>query len=85
MIFEQTEIPGPLIVEPNIYSDERGCFWESWNAKAFSEAGLEPHFVQDNHSRSAQGVLRGLHFQKPNAQGKLVRVTLFPVSTNGTD
>jgi len=68
-------IPGPLIIEPRVFGDERGFFLESWNQSAFHEAGLDIAFVQDNHSRSAKGVLRGLHFQNPGAQGKLVRVT----------
>lgn len=67
-------IPGPLIIEPKIFGDERGFFMESWNKAAFAEAGLEVDFVQDNHSRSARGVLRGLHYQNPFPQGKLVRV-----------
>lgn len=68
-------IPGPLIIEPRVFGDERGFFMESWNAEAFRAAGLELSFVQDNHSRSSRGVLRGLHFQNPGPQGKLVRVT----------
>jgi dTDP-4-dehydrorhamnose 3,5-epimerase len=71
----ETAIPGPVIVEPRVFGDDRGFFLESWNAKAFAAAGLDLSFVQDNHSRSAKGVLRGLHFQNPNPQGKLVRVT----------
>jgi dTDP-4-dehydrorhamnose 3,5-epimerase len=71
----ETAIPGPVIIEPQVFGDDRGFFMESWNAKAFREAGLDLTFVQDNHSRSAKGVLRGLHFQNPNPQGKLVRVT----------
>lgn len=67
-------IPGPLIIEPKIFGDERGFFMESWNKAAFAEAGLDVDFVQDNHSRSARGVLRGLHYQNPFPQGKLVRV-----------
>ena len=67
-------IPGPLIIEPKVFGDERGFFMESWNAAAFRAAGLELDFVQDNHSRSSRGVLRGLHFQNPQPQGKLVRV-----------
>ena len=72
-----TAIPGLLILEPKVFGDERGFFMESFNQKAFSEAvGFEVNFVQDNHSRSAKGVLRGLHYQRPpHAQGKLVRVT----------
>ena len=68
-------IDGPLIIEPQVFGDERGFFMESWNAARFAEAGLDLRFVQDNHSRSRKGVLRGLHFQNPNPQGKLVRVT----------
>lgn len=71
----ETAIPGPIIIEPKVFGDERGFFMESWNQARFAEAGLDLHFVQDNHSRSKRGVLRGLHFQNPNPQGKLVRVT----------
>jgi dTDP-4-dehydrorhamnose 3,5-epimerase len=71
----ETAIPGPVIIEPKVFGDERGFFMESWNQARFAEAGLDLHFVQDNHSRSKRGVLRGLHFQNPNPQGKLVRVT----------
>lgn len=70
-----TDVPGPLIIEPAVFGDARGFFLESWNAEEFAQAGLGLPFVQDNHSRSARGVLRGLHFQNPNPQGKLVRVT----------
>ena len=72
-----TEIEGVLVFEPRVFGDERGFFMESFNQRAFDEAvGRPVHFVQDNHSRSARGVLRGLHFQRaPHAQGKLVRVT----------
>lgn len=71
-----TAIPDVLIIEPKVFGDERGFFFESFNQKAFNEAtGLDVNFVQDNHSRSAKGVLRGLHYQvPPHAQGKLVRV-----------
>lgn len=68
-------IPGPLVIEPQVFGDERGFFLESWNAAGFAEAGLDIAFVQDNHSRSQRGVLRGMHFQNPGQQGKLVRVT----------
>ncbi|MEP2736607.1 MAG: dTDP-4-dehydrorhamnose 3,5-epimerase [Erythrobacter sp.] len=68
------DIPGPMIIEPRVFGDERGFFMESWNADAFKEAGLDLQFVQDNHSRSQKGVLRGMHFQNPAPQGKLVRV-----------
>ena len=67
-------IPGPLIIEPRVFGDDRGFFMESWNAAEFAEAGLDLAFVQDNHSRSQKGVLRGMHFQNPGPQGKLVRV-----------
>ena len=70
----ETPIAGLLILEPKVFGDERGFFLESWNRKVFSQLGLELDFVQDNHSRSSRGVLRGLHFQNPNPQGKLVRV-----------
>ncbi len=72
----ETKIPGLLIIEPRIFGDERGFFFESFNEKSFAEAtGVKPCFVQDNHSKSAKGVLRGLHYQlPPKAQGKLVRV-----------
>lgn len=72
-----TAIEGVLIFEPKVFGDDRGFFLESFNQKAFNEAvGFDVQFVQDNHSRSAKGVLRGLHFQNaPHAQGKLVRVT----------
>lgn len=68
------DIPGPLIIEPRVFGDERGFFLETWNAGVFAAAGLDLTFVQDNHSRSQKGVLRGMHFQNPGPQGKLVRV-----------
>ena len=68
-------IEGPLLIEPAVFGDERGFFMESWNARRFAEIGLDATFVQDNHSRSAAGVLRGLHYQLARPQGKLVRVT----------
>ncbi|MCZ4324377.1 dTDP-4-dehydrorhamnose 3,5-epimerase [Pseudomonas anguilliseptica] len=72
----KTELPGVLILEPKVFGDQRGFFFESFNARAFAEAtGLQCEFVQDNHSRSQLGVLRGLHYQVQQAQGKLVRVT----------
>lgn len=67
-------IEGLLILEPQVFGDERGFFMESWNAQKFAEADLDIAFVQDNHSRSQKGVLRGMHFQNPGPQGKLVRV-----------
>lgn len=63
------------IIEPKVFGDDRGFFLESWNRQIFEDHGLPGHFVQDNHSRSSQGVLRGLHYQIRNPQGKLVRVT----------
>jgi dTDP-4-dehydrorhamnose 3,5-epimerase len=71
----ETALPGVLIIEPRVFGDQRGFFMETWNAGAFAAAGLDLAFVQDNHSRSQKGVLRGLHFQNPGPQGKLVRVT----------
>ncbi len=71
----KTSIPDVLIFEPKVFGDERGFFMESFNQKIFDEAvGRKVNFVQDNHSRSAKDVLRGLHYQIKNAQGKLVRV-----------
>lgn len=70
-----TALPGVLIIEPRVFGDARGFFMETWNAAAFATEGLDLTFVQDNHSRSQKGVLRGLHFQNPGPQGKLVRVT----------
>ena len=67
-------LPDVLLVEPRVFGDARGFFFESYNHRAFSEAGIDAEFVQDNHSRSARGVLRGLHYQIEHAQGKLVRV-----------
>ena len=69
----QTPLPGVVIVEPRVFDDERGFFMESFNARDFADAGLPTTFVQDNHSRSTRGVLRGLHYQYPTWQGKLVR------------
>ena len=69
-----TEIPDLLIIEPKVFGDARGFFLESYNRRALAELGLEQDFVQDNHSRSAKGVLRGLHYQVQQPQGKLVRV-----------
>ncbi|MET4663972.1 dTDP-4-dehydrorhamnose 3,5-epimerase [Sphingomonas sp. PvP056] len=70
----ETPIKDVLILEPKVFGDDRGFFLESWNDATFKELGLDWTFVQDNHSRSAKGVLRGLHYQNPNPQGKLVRV-----------
>lgn len=76
MIATKTAIPDVVIIEPKVFGDARGFFFESFNQSVFNEAtGLKEIFVQDNHSRSAKGVLRGLHYQLQQAQGKLVRVT----------
>ena len=69
-----TAIADVKIVEPAVFGDDRGFFMETWNARGFADAGLDLQFVQDNHSRSAKGVLRGLHYQLRQPQGKLVRV-----------
>lgn len=76
MLIEQTDLAPLLVLTPRVFRDERGLFAESYNKRAFDEAvGSDVEFVQDNHSRSARGVLRGLHYQlPPSAQGKLVRV-----------
>ena len=72
----QTPLAGVLVLEPKVFGDERGFFFESFNARDFEQAtGLKETFVQDNHSKSTKGVLRGLHYQIEHAQGKLVRVT----------
>ncbi len=71
-----TSLPGVLLLEPKVFGDSRGFFFESFNQRAFETAtGLQVAFVQDNHSKSARGVLRGLHYQIEQAQGKLVRVS----------
>jgi dTDP-4-dehydrorhamnose 3,5-epimerase len=72
----QTEIPGVLIIEPQVFGDDRGFFMESWSRQTFADAGLTHDFVQDNHSRSRRGVLRGLHYQLGRPQAKLVRATV---------
>jgi dTDP-4-dehydrorhamnose 3,5-epimerase len=69
----ETPIKGLYIIEPKVFGDNRGFFMESWNKRDFEEIGLNMEFVQDNHSKSRKGVLRGLHFQTKNSQGKLVR------------
>ena len=70
----ETEIEGVYIIEPTIFGDERGFFFESYNKKDFQEIGILDEFVQDNHSKSRKGVLRGLHFQTEHSQGKLIRI-----------
>ena len=74
MQFIPAAISDVLIIEPNVFGDARGFFLESWNERAFLEAGIKARFVQDNHSRSARNVVRGLHYQIKQPQGKLVRV-----------
>ncbi len=69
-----TSLDEVKLIEPKVFGDERGFFLESWNARTFREAGIDASFVQDNHSRSSAGVLRGLHYQLGRPQGKLVRV-----------
>lgn len=72
----ETALPGVFVIEPRVHGDERGFFLESYNRRAFAQAtGIDSLFVQDNHSRSTRGVLRGLHYQLQQPQGKLVRVT----------
>lgn len=70
----ETDLPGCVVIEPRVFGDERGYFFESWSQPRYAEAGLPMQFVQGNVSRSAHGVLRGLHYQWPNPQGKLVSV-----------
>ena len=74
MRVHSTPLPGVVVVEPAVHGDHRGFFVETFHAARYAEAGLPTHFVQDNHSRSRRGTLRGLHYQEPAAQGKLVRV-----------
>jgi len=75
MQFIRTKIPDVILIEPKVFSDERGFFLESYQKKRFTENGIEAEFVQDNHSKSQWGTLRGLHYQIRQPQGKLVRVT----------
>jgi dTDP-4-dehydrorhamnose 3,5-epimerase len=74
MRLNETSLPGALVIEPQVFGDSRGFFYESYNEARFAEAGIHAHFVQTNVSRSTKGVLRGLHYQWPNPQGKLVSV-----------
>jgi dTDP-4-dehydrorhamnose 3,5-epimerase len=74
--FLQTAIPDVLLIEPRVFGDDRGFFYESWNARDFFAAGIDASFVQDSHSRSARGVLRGLHYQIQEPQGKLIRAVV---------
>ena len=73
MRFLETELPGVILIEPRVYRDERGFFLEYYHEARYRENGIPASFVQDNHSRSSRGTLRGLHAQSPNPQGKLVR------------
>jgi dTDP-4-dehydrorhamnose 3,5-epimerase len=75
MNFIRTEIPEVILIEPDVFGDERGFFLESWRKDRFAAEGIDGEFVQDNHSRSVRGTLRGLHYQIRQPQGKLVRVT----------
>lgn len=75
MNIEHTPLGGVAIIRPDIFGDDRGFFVETWNKKTFADLGLPVDFVQDNHSRSRRGTLRGMHFQTEHTQGKLVRVT----------
>ncbi len=72
MTVQPTRLPGVLLVEPRVFGDDRGFFLERYHAKRYAQAGIDARFVQDNHSRSAEGTLRGLHFQRRHPQGKLV-------------
>ncbi len=74
MKFEATPLRDVYLLHPKVFGDERGFFTETWNARTFADAGFDFHFVQDNHSRSQHGILRGLHYQTQHTQGKLVRV-----------
>lgn len=71
-----TRIPDVILIRPDVFSDERGFFMETWHRRRFAEAGIDAEFVQDNQSRSVRGTLRGLHYQIRRSQGKLVRATL---------
>lgn len=73
LAFIETELPGVILIEPQVHGDERGFFLESYHEAKYQEGGIPGPFVQDNHSRSTRGTLRGLHGQSPNAQGKLLR------------
>jgi dTDP-4-dehydrorhamnose 3,5-epimerase len=76
MEFRPAQIREVVVVTPRVFEDRRGFFMETWNARTFRDAGYDLRFVQDNHSRSVRGTLRGLHYQIQQPQGKLVRVTL---------
>lgn len=74
MRFEKLKIPDVVLITPDVFGDERGFFMETWEQRKFAEAGIDAQFVQDNHSRSSRGTLRGIHYQLQQPQGKLVRV-----------
>ncbi len=74
MIIEETDLPGVLILEPKVFLDDRGYFLETWNSTRYEQVGISGPFVQDNISFSKKGILRGLHFQYPQSQGKLIQV-----------
>lgn len=74
MIFKPTRLPEVMLIEPKVFGDARGFFMETWEARKFADGGIDASFVQDNHSRSTQWVLRGLHYQLRHTQGKLVRI-----------
>lgn len=74
MKFRETDLPGVVVVEPDVHGDDRGFFLETYHASKYAEGGIDATFVQDNHSRSKHGILRGLHLQVAHPQGKLVRV-----------
>lgn len=85
MNFIKTELPGLVVIEPRVFEDPRGYFMETFHRQRFAEAGLPAEFVQDNHSRSIRGTLRGLHYQIENAQGKLVRCVRGEIFDVGVD
>jgi dTDP-4-dehydrorhamnose 3,5-epimerase len=72
--FTQTELPGVILIDPDVHGDQRGFFLETYHARKYREGGIEVDFVQDNHSRSVRGTLRGIHAQLEHSQGKLIRV-----------
>lgn len=83
--FTPLSIPDLVVIQPTVFGDNRGFFMETWQAEEFAAAGIAAPFVQDNHSKSTRGVLRGLHFQRQHTQGKLVRVLLGTVYDVGVD
>jgi dTDP-4-dehydrorhamnose 3,5-epimerase len=85
MKFTKTKLPGVILIEPHVFGDQRGFFMETYHRELFRNKGITLPFVQDNHSRSQKGVLRGLHYQQPKSQGKLVRCgrgSLFDVAVD---